>query len=241
MSRAAYHLRLASARLTLEQIRATEDFVDVAHEVLDGEVYSHSLGELITRTDLSGEDAPRLFRKAMDELAVPVPTPSQAMEILYCDHLLGIMEERLPVRQTLSELTNWAIDYPALDFHWDDPHYHAFRHDMVSEQSMREYLLEVEPWREQTILDAMMQHVQRWLELISRKRFRPEWVSPTVLELATTIEIASAYERLPVLADALEEAGCHDPEVLIHCRAELEHSKTCWVNRLIIASGKEQT
>jgi hypothetical protein len=43
--------------------------------------------------------------------------------------------------------------------------------------------------------------------------------------------------RLAVLADALEEAGWCDPEVLGHCRARTDHVRGCWVLDLIL--GKE--
>jgi hypothetical protein len=39
---------------------------------------------------------------------------------------------------------------------------------------------------------------------------------------------------LPILADALEEAGCTDPEILGHCRGEEEHVRGCWVVDLIL-------
>ena len=40
-----------------------------------------------------------------------------------------------------------------------------------------------------------------------------------------------------VLADALEEAGCTNPEILSHCRSSGEHVRGCWVVDLIL--GKE--
>lgn len=38
-----------------------------------------------------------------------------------------------------------------------------------------------------------------------------------------------AFERLPILADALEEAGCDDELVLLHCRECANHAPDCWV------------
>jgi hypothetical protein len=38
-----------------------------------------------------------------------------------------------------------------------------------------------------------------------------------------------AFDRLPILADALEEAGCDDPSVLRHCRECRQHTAHCWV------------
>ena len=44
--------------------------------------------------------------------------------------------------------------------------------------------------------------------------WEPTWRSETVTALATGIHFDNAFDRLPILADALEEAGCDDAEVL---------------------------
>jgi hypothetical protein len=46
-----------------------------------------------------------------------------------------------------------------------------------------------------------------------------------------------SQNRLAILADALEEAGCDDQEILTHCRSELDHVRGCWVIDLLL--GKE--
>jgi hypothetical protein len=50
-----------------------------------------------------------------------------------------------------------------------------------------------------------------------------------VLQLATAIYQERAFDRLPILADALEEAGCVDAEILTHCRQPGGHARGCWV------------
>jgi hypothetical protein len=60
-------------------------------------------------------------------------------------------------------------------------------------------------------------------------------VTPTVVVLAETIYARGSFEGLPVLCDALEEAGCTDKEVLRHCRHESCHFRGCWVLDLILA------
>jgi hypothetical protein len=60
----------------------------------------------------------------------------------------------------------------------------------------------------------------------------PEWVSwqgETVLRLARGIYDERAWDRLPILADALEEAGCADPAVLGHLRHTGPHARGCHV------------
>jgi hypothetical protein len=43
--------------------------------------------------------------------------------------------------------------------------------------------------------------------------------------------------RLAVLADALEEAGCTDADILGHCRSGGEHVRGCWVVDLLLGKG----
>ncbi len=39
---------------------------------------------------------------------------------------------------------------------------------------------------------------------------------------------------MPILADALEEAGCDNAEVLTHCREPGVHVRGCWVVDLVL-------
>ena len=59
--------------------------------------------------------------------------------------------------------------------------------------------------------------------------FNPTWRTSTVVEVAQGIYQERAFERLPVLGDALEEAGCSSPEILDHCRSEGVHVRGCFV------------
>jgi hypothetical protein len=67
--------------------------------------------------------------------------------------------------------------------------------------------------------------------------FDPAWFTPTVLALANGIYTDRAFDRMPILADALEEAGCDNPDILLHCREPGEHVRGCWVVDLVL--GKE--
>jgi hypothetical protein len=59
--------------------------------------------------------------------------------------------------------------------------------------------------------------------------FDPRWRSETVTALASAIYEERAFDRLPILADALEEAGCDHAEVLTHLRGPGPHVRGCWV------------
>lgn len=67
--------------------------------------------------------------------------------------------------------------------------------------------------------------------------FDPRWLSETAVALATGIYAERAFDRMPILADALEEAGCDDADVLSHCRGPGPHVRGCWVVDRVL--GKE--
>ncbi len=68
-----------------------------------------------------------------------------------------------------------------------------------------------------------------WADPFRPVAWEPSWLTPTVVALARGIDADRAFDRLPVLADALEEAGCDAHEVLTHCRGEGPHARGCWV------------
>jgi hypothetical protein len=55
------------------------------------------------------------------------------------------------------------------------------------------------------------------------------WNDSVVSNMAQVIYDDRAFDRMPILADALEEAGCGDEEILWHCREEPEHARGCWL------------
>lgn len=84
---------------------------------------------------------------------------------------------------------------------------------------------------------------ERWQAAIVRdvfgNPFRPvtfdsKWRTETGGSLATGIYAEKAFDRLPILADALEDAGCDDADVLAHCRVPGPHVRGCWVTDLVL-------
>jgi hypothetical protein len=63
------------------------------------------------------------------------------------------------------------------------------------------------------------------------------WNDGTVRRVAQAIYDARAFERMPILADALEDAGCGDDSILSHCRSERPHVRGCHVLDALL--GKE--
>jgi hypothetical protein len=63
------------------------------------------------------------------------------------------------------------------------------------------------------------------------------WNGGMVVNLARAIYDAGRFTDLPILADALEEAGGGDETILAHCRGPGPHVRGCWVVDLVL--GKE--
>jgi hypothetical protein len=60
------------------------------------------------------------------------------------------------------------------------------------------------------------------------------WNGGTVVQLAQTIYEDHAFDRLPILADALEDAGCGDEDILGHLRGPGPHCRGCWPLDLLL-------
>jgi hypothetical protein len=57
----------------------------------------------------------------------------------------------------------------------------------------------------------------------------PSWLTSTVVSLANGIYVEKAFDRMPILADALQDAGCDNEDILNHCRQPGEHVRGCFV------------
>ena len=57
----------------------------------------------------------------------------------------------------------------------------------------------------------------------------PTWLTPGVVRLARAAYVDRAFDRMPILGDALEDAGCIDIAILAHCRDPVDHVRGCWV------------
>jgi hypothetical protein len=65
--------------------------------------------------------------------------------------------------------------------------------------------------------------------------FDPAWRTSNVAAVAQVVYDERRFADLPVLADALEEAGCTDPELLAHLRSPGPHVRGCWAVDLVLA------
>jgi hypothetical protein len=68
----------------------------------------------------------------------------------------------------------------------------------------------------------------------------PEWLTwkhGTVPKLAQTIYDDRRFDLLPILADALQEAGCTNADILLHCHSPGPHVRGCWVVDLLLGKA----
>lgn len=62
----------------------------------------------------------------------------------------------------------------------------------------------------------------------------PAWLTPGVVALARRMYDERDFSAMPILADALQDAGCEQPDVLAHCRGDGPHVRGCWVVDLVL-------
>jgi hypothetical protein len=94
--------------------------------------------------------------------------------------------------------------------------------------------------------EAMTARQARLVRCIFGNPFRPlpeidpawlTWDGGAVRKLVASIHAERRFTDLPVLADALEEAGCTDANILGHCRAGGEHALGCWMLDLLLGKA----
>jgi len=67
--------------------------------------------------------------------------------------------------------------------------------------------------------------------------FPPDWRTDTTVALAHTMYDSRDFSAMPILADALQDAGCPHEDVLNHCRFGGVHVRGCWVVDLVLGRG----
>lgn len=62
----------------------------------------------------------------------------------------------------------------------------------------------------------------------------PDWLTPSVRNLAWQVDHEADFDLLPDLGSALQTAGCDNPNLLMHCQDTGGHTRGCWVVDLIL-------
>ncbi|OWK46724.1 hypothetical protein FRUB_00423 [Fimbriiglobus ruber] len=154
-------------------------------------------------TDWSGKSA------QLQAMAIGSPLPSarmadRAVERLYSRfyHPLGPLLNWTRVRDTLSEIARMT-------------------RQAVAKKSTAKW--EAEAAEQAVLLRDIFSHFNRPMLVL------PAWRTSTVLVLAQQMYDSRDFSAMPILADALQDAGCADEAILTHCRGTGPHVRGCWV------------
>jgi hypothetical protein len=186
----------------------------------------------------------------MQELQVPIPDPAAAIMILLEYHVVRLAEGVVPVEQALADLYSIERDlrynpYPPVKVTPEDLEplrpYIDQRYKLAEYNGYQSYLAEqslpqldesgLVGIRAETITLANEWLRNRWRTAIDRS-----WLTSVVLALARAIRTDMAFDRLPILADALQEAGCENELLLEHLRIDGAHVRSCYIVDLLLDS-----
>ena len=67
--------------------------------------------------------------------------------------------------------------------------------------------------------------------------FSPSWRTDTVVMLAYQMYDSRDFSPMPILADALQDAGCDNEDILAHCRSGGSHVRGCWGVDLVLGKA----
>ena len=69
-------------------------------------------------------------------------------------------------------------------------------------------------------------------------RGSPKWRTETAVLLAAQMYESRDFSAMPILADALQDAGCDSDDIFSHCRdANQVHVRGCWVVDLVLGKS----
>ena len=93
--------------------------------------------------------------------------------------------------------------------------------------------------RDRNRLDRIANHISRDIfgNPFRPVNFDPRWRTSDTIGLARAIYDERAFDRLPILADALMDAGCEDEQIIAHCRSEGPHVLGCWAVDLVLGNS----
>jgi hypothetical protein len=67
--------------------------------------------------------------------------------------------------------------------------------------------------------------------------FSAEWRTSTAVAIARQMYESRDFSPMPILADALQDAGCDNEDILNHSRGDGPHVRGCWVVDLVLGKG----
>jgi hypothetical protein len=127
----------------------------------------------------------------------------------------ALQEGALQAAQDAAEATAWAIACAVSPGPWSAANQAAEEAEQAAQCCLLHDLFGPLPFR-RVVIEAA-------------------WWTGNVRGLAAAIYEERQFADFPVLADALEEAGCPDAELLAHLRAPGPHARGCWALDLVLA------
>jgi len=197
-------------------------------------------------------DYPRPGRWAMGSRGRKHVLLTLAITRLYWAHLSQRTREVLDLHERLEELPEPPNDEKLVPYECQLSDFVQCDADSVPESVQLNGIAElsaisVGQW---TDLDDFMKRetseYESWRPLIydifgnpfRKVKFNKKWRTSTAVALAKQMHESRDFSAMPILADALQDAGCNNTDVLSHCRDEKQiHVRGCWVVDLVL--GKE--
>jgi hypothetical protein len=183
------------------------------------------------------------FHRARDGLGwfnfgdpVPGPLPSDDLADVYAAHeaMLADVEAWADggPRPRHSGFLSWYVLWPCHD---EVVALAALGHDP-------EELAAVSPERVAAIIGSYRTHPAHLIRDVFGNPFRavtphPDWLTPSAVAIARQMYESREFSAMPILADALQDAGCEDEQLLGHCRGPGPHVRGCWVVDLVLGKG----
>lgn len=234
-------VQLTAGRYVL-RLAELGDLRKCADALLTAGIYTYSLGELFTYTRFSRANPDWLFEDAVRELGMTLPSRQEAAVQIAKHHLVGIVEGRWTPAEGLSDLRKemggWTSSEDELVTAagcQELVNRFAYNYEQVIENIEVLYIERDEGTRQfQEVDREVMPKIVQWIRERYGVPFDAGWRTATVNEIAQAIAAEAAFDRLPILADALEDGGCTNAAILEHCRAGGEHVRGCWVVDLIL-------
>jgi hypothetical protein len=215
---------------------------------------------------LTCEDPERMYRVARKEFDYRSPNRARVVRKrtffgAACCRLVWPLVRREKRSRRMVEYKERPFDWPLMDWREEELTWNAKQAADDESLQATPFLLEAailvyDSGNPEMVLDYLGRFFVGWRDTRELARqaatilrdvvgnpFRPVavqagWLSPTVFSLARQVYDSRDCSALPVLADALEEAGCDSAEVLDHCRGAGPHVHGCWVVHLLLEEGE---
>jgi hypothetical protein len=139
--------------------------------------------------------------------------------------------------KTISQMSfNYAKDRMVRTLHWSSSkHNHAIL-TLMDHATKRKRFEQIRHYISPFVSAAVLRDI--FGNPFRSVAFSPAWRTSTAIGIATLMYDTRNFGAMPILADALQDAGCEDDAILSHCRDENGiHVRGCWVVDLVLGKS----